>query len=80
MTEWPRCPQCNERMCCDGKGNYECISDHSVQQPVRSRVHIVCRDCGQILSCIEDDRELIKYSIICWDGGRKHYRYALGSF
>ena len=26
---WPRCKQCNERLCPDGKGNWECIEEHA---------------------------------------------------
>lgn len=29
--DWPRCEHCGERMCCDGKGNYECVCDEALK-------------------------------------------------
>ena len=32
---WPRCKQCNERLCPDGKGNWECIEEHVRRLPIK---------------------------------------------
>ena len=63
MADWPRCKQCNERLCPDGKGNWECIEEHT-RKPL---IELPARLPDRYMAGCESNR--VEFYIERWGNG-----------